>query len=411
MRGALRAAIAGIAMLFAVPAWPADQPPQPASGPGGSDYVSQQVVKRALGSFENPMLVFHAPGEPAVPRPVVIFLHAWGAANPMFYGHWIEHLARKGNLVLWPRMQDVGRTRIQDGVGNAVDSLRAAWPELVADAQARPDPARIAVVGHLAGAPIAANIAAQAVEAGIPAPKLVFLVMPGGITSDPKGRGIALGDLSQIDPGTLMVSIIGDRDHLPADRSARQILREATAVPANRKLFMRVASDDHGFPALSATLAAPGSPKTDYDIAAIKLPPEPPRDPKAPRQPRPRWSADMVLTGPQTILTQQIGNNPRDALDYLAFWRTLDILMGAAFAGQDAQALRTNPQLVDMGRWSNGWPMRRLAADIPRLDPPAPRAQPEAAPGPAPAARPQRPQPSRPQQSRPQQAGPQRITP
>lgn len=114
----------------------------------------------------------------------------------------------------------------------------------------------------------------------------------------------------------------------------------------------------------------------------------------------------MVLTGPQTILTQQIGNNPRDALDYLALWRTFDILMGAAFAGQDAQGLRSNPQLVDMGRWSNGWPMRRLAAEIPKLDPPAPRAQPVATPSPAPAARPVRPRPPRSQQS-----GPQRITP
>ncbi len=179
-------------------------------------------------------------------------------------------------------------------------------------------------------------------------------------------------------------------------------------MPGNRKLFMRVASDDHGFPALSATLAAPGSPNQDYDIAAIKLPTEPPRDPKAPRTQRPRWSADMVLTGPQTILTQQIGNNSRDALDYLAFWRTLDILMGAAFAGQDAQSLRSNTQLVDMGRWSNGWPMRRLAADVPKLDPPAPRAKPETTPAPAPAVRQPRPQPARPQQP---SGGPQRITP
>lgn len=405
MRGMARA-LAGIALLLAFPAWAADQPAQPASGPGGSDYVSQQVVKRALGSFENPVLVFHAPGEPSQPRPVVIFLHAWGAANPMFYGHWIDHLARKGNLVLWPRMQDVGRTRVQDGSDNAVAALQAAWPQLTADAQARPDPERIALVGHLAGAPIAANVAAQSDMAGMPAPKLVFLVMPGGIASDPKGRGIALGDLTRIDPGTLMVSMIGDREHLPSDRAARQILREATNVPGNRKLFMRVASDDHGYPPLSATLAAPGSPFTDYDIAAIKLPPEPPRDPKAPRQPRPRWSADMVLTGPQTILTQQIGNNPRDALDYLAFWRTLDMLMTAAFAGQDAQGLRANAQMLDMGRWSNGWPMRRLSADIPRLDPPAPRAQPTAEPAAAQAPRPQRPRPV-PQQP----AGPQRIVP
>jgi hypothetical protein len=50
----------------------------------------------------------------------------------------------------------------------------------------------------------------------------------------------------------------GDRDHLPTDRAARRILKEAGTVPATRKLFMRAGSDDHGFPSLTATLASPG---------------------------------------------------------------------------------------------------------------------------------------------------------
>src|SRR5690606_15562055 len=183
--------------------------------------------------------------------------------------------------------------------------------------------------------------------------KLIFGVMPGGIASNEKERGILLPDLSTIDGSTLLITMSGDRDYHPSDRASRRILQETSAIPANRKLFMRVSSDDHGFPALTAALASPGSPKADFDGAAIELPPDPPRDPK--QKNTWRWSADMSLTGPQTILTQQLGNNGTDALDFLAFWKTFDMAAEAAFAGEDAQALLRDPKFVDMGTWSDGW--------------------------------------------------------
>jgi hypothetical protein len=158
----------------------------------------------------------------------------------------------------------------------------------------------------------------------------------------------------------------GDRDYLPIDRAARKILQETTAIPANRKLFMRAASDDHGYPALTAALASPGSPKADYNASAIKLPPDPPKDPK--QKNTWRWSADMALTGPQTILTQQLANSGTDTLDYLAYWKTFDMAAAAAFAGRDAAALRRDPKFIDMGTWSDGWPVRRLSADMPKVE-------------------------------------------
>jgi hypothetical protein len=158
----------------------------------------------------------------------------------------------------------------------------------------------------------------------------------------------------------------GDRDYLPSDKASRRILQEASAVPATRKLFMRAGSDDHGFPAMTATLASPGSPKPDYDASSIKLPPDPPRDPK--QKNTWRWSADMSLTGPQTILTQQLENNGTDTLDYLAFWKTFDRAAEAAFAGKDAAALARDPKFIDMRTWSDGWPVRRLSAQMPKVE-------------------------------------------
>ncbi|MFC1455399.1 alpha/beta hydrolase family protein [Microvirga arabica] len=352
--------------LAAPQAQAATPPQQPEQGPGGRDYEVAEVIKRGVGTASAGTFVFHGSDTPAKPRPVVILLHSWGAVNPALYGGWIDHLARKGNLVLFPRFQDVNRSRPADATNLAETLIESALAELANDPNARPDRERVALIGHSAGVPLALNLAAGAGAGKVPAPKLIFGLMPGGIASNEKERGIMLRDLSAIDPQTLIITMSGDRDYLPADRASRLILQQASAVPANRKLFMRAGSDDHGFPAITATLASPGSPKADYDAAAIKLPPDPPRDPK--QKNTWRWSADMALSGPQTILTQQLGNNGTDTLDYLAYWKTFDIAAEAAFAGKDAAALTRDPKFVDMGTWSDGWPVRRLSAQMPKVE-------------------------------------------
>ncbi len=342
----------------------ATPPKQPEQGPGGSDYKISQVAKRAVGTASAGTYVFHGAENAASPRPVVVFFHSWGAVNPSLYGGWIDHLARKGYLVLFPRFQEVNRSRPADASELAATLIKSALETLASDEAAKPDLKRLAFIGHSAGVPIALNVAAGAQASEIPAPKLILGLMPGGIASSEKERGIMLQDLSTIDASTLLIAMSGDRDYLPADRAAKRILQEASAVPANRKLFMRASSDDHGFPAVTATLASPGSPKADYDASAIKLPPDPPKDPK--QRNTWRWSADMSLSGPQTILTQQLGNNGTDTLDYLAFWKTFDMAAEAAFSGKDAASLRRDPKLIDMGTWSDGWPVKRLSAQPPQ---------------------------------------------
>jgi dienelactone hydrolase len=351
----------------------ATPPPQPKSGAGGAEYASGEVTKRAIGRASAATYVFHAAGPAAQPRPVIVFLHAWGATNPQVYGGWIEHLARKGYLVLFPRFQEAGRTRPVDATGNATALVKEAFAELASDAEARPNLDRVALIGHTAGAGIAVNLAATAKTEGLPVPKLLFLAMPGGIASDPKSRGIVLADLSQVDPSTLIVTMSGDREFRAADAVARRILRETTEVPANRKVFMRTLSDDHGFPTLSATLASPGSAKEAFDGSKIKIPPDPPGDPRAQQRARQKWTPDITLSGEQQVLVNQLAGNVTDTLDYLAFWKTFDLAAAAAFAGRDAQALRADPNFTDMGRWSDGWPVKRLSAlDPPKAEPPAP---------------------------------------
>jgi dienelactone hydrolase len=391
MRLRLPCLLLAAALVAPAAAFGAGPPAQPKTGPGGADYVATDVTKRAVGTATSATFVFHAAGPAAEPRPVVVLLHAWGAVNPQIYGGLIDHLARKGYLVLWPRFQEVGKTRPADATANAVTLVKEAFAALADDPAARPDPARVAVIGHSAGAAIAANIAALAKTEGLPVPKLVLGLMPGGVATDAKSRGILLADLGQIDPGTILITMSPDRDHLPADRTGRRILKEAANVPVERKVFMRALSDGHGYPAFSATLASPGAFNDAYDAAKITIAPDPKGDPRAERMRRQKWSADMVLTGEQTVLVQQLANNGTDTLDWYGYWKTIELAASAAFAGKDGQALRNDPALTDMGRWSDGWPVKRLVAEAPRPDAAAPAstgAATSAKPGtPAPSAR------------------------
>ncbi|WP_243373703.1 chlorophyllase/cutinase-like alpha/beta fold protein [Microvirga solisilvae] len=364
----MRRSLTALALLgscLAAPAVFAASPPQrPEKGPGAADYKIAEVIKTGIGTVSSGSYVFYGNDEPAAGRPVVVFFHSWGAVNPALYGGFIDHLARKGYLVIFPRFQEVNRSRPADASLLAETLLNDALSQLNSDQKAKPDLNRVAYIGHSAGMPIALNVAANA--KGGATPKLVFGFMPGGIASNEKERGIMLRDLSTVDPSTLIIAMSGDREHLPIDRASRRLFEATSSVPITRKLFMRASSDDHGYPALTANLASPGSPKADYDASAIKLQPDPPKDPKVKNTWK--WSADMSLSGPQSILTQQLGNNGTDTLDYLAYWKSFEMAAEVAFAGKDASVLSRDPKFIDMGNWSDGWPVRRLSAQTPKVE-------------------------------------------
>ncbi|MGL5735346.1 MAG: alpha/beta hydrolase, partial [Beijerinckiaceae bacterium] len=87
-------------------------PTQPEKGPGGADYTvaANAVKKEAFGSGAQQVFVFTPTGNADKPRPVIVFLHAYGAYNPKIYGAWIEHLVRRDMIVVFPRFQVDART-------------------------------------------------------------------------------------------------------------------------------------------------------------------------------------------------------------------------------------------------------------------------------------------------------------
>jgi acetyl esterase/lipase len=170
--------------------------------------------------------------------PVVLFLHGWGATRPSFYRPWLDHLAREGNAVIYPRYQDSVLEPPPQVLGNVLAGVRQAL------ARVDEDPRSLVVAGHSAGGALAADYAAIARSAKLPVPIAVFSAYPGR-----RLRGVPFG-LPELDPGriaaaTRLVALAGTRDEVVGMRPARRLARLAGARRRSLVVVSDPAASDH----------------------------------------------------------------------------------------------------------------------------------------------------------------------
>lgn len=285
---------------------PPRPPEQPASGPGGSDYVHVSVSKKLYGEGAAAFWLYEPQDPTPTSAPVVIFLHGWGGVNPEIYEAWISHLVRKQRIVIYPVYQELRQTSLSDAVSNAFVDIQGAFAELARPGHVRPDIDKVAVVGHSYGGFLAANYAAEARGHNLPVPKAVMSVEPGGPLP-------LVADYSQIAAGTLMLCILGDQDELAPEPFAPMIFRRSTQVSPQDKDLILMRSDDYGEPDLIADHFAP---------------------------------------------TGRPDGSRVDALDWYGLWKWMDALCEAAFFGLHRHyALGDTPEQRFMGVWSDGQPV------------------------------------------------------
>ena len=332
-------------------------PSQPASGPGGKQYAHASVTKNRYGKGGQEYWVFEPDAPKPATAPVIVLLHGWGGMNPMYYGAWIDHLVKRGNIVIYPRYQASLLTPIQEFTPNTLAAIKDALSRLQTEPEhIKPDLNKFATVGHSVGGILAANVAALASESGLPRVAAVMSVEPG-ITEAP--INIPLADLKKIPAETLLLAVAGDQDTLVHDVDAKRVYKESTRVPANNKDYVTLVSDSHGTPALQASHRAPTAHDKDYD------------------------SGDGIGGGPAEtangagdraggLPTRRIDGQQRDrrerletmmvnALDFYGTWKLFDGLTDAAFYGKNREyALGNTPQQRFMGVWSDGVPVKEL---------------------------------------------------
>lgn len=351
--------------VFSIAAEKPTPPPQPAQGPGGSDYHHAAVRESKYGRGGTEYHLFE-PAEPAPDSaPVIVFLHGWTAIDPWLYGAWIHHLARRGNIVIHCRYQENALTPSPFFTANTVAAVKAALTELEKPGHVKPDPKRFAIAGHSVGGLLTVNLAAVCARHGLPEPRALMSVQPGRSMKTGRGLGVPMENLSELPKEALLLCVTGDHDTVCGDADALRILAESTSIPPDRKNHVILAPDHHGSPALTGTHMAPTS-----------TPADPPDAPVASGQIK-RPSVDILLAAARgdfaparTFLSTPEGRqwrrtefsrtglgeafDPPNAEDF-ALWRLFDSLCDAAFTGKvTVDALALSPRSLNRGAWSDG---------------------------------------------------------
>jgi pimeloyl-ACP methyl ester carboxylesterase len=284
----------------------ATPPKQPEKGPGGKEYAHKVSRQKSYGEGDTQYWIFE-PDQPApATAPVVVFCHGWSAMDPGSYGPWIEHIVRRGNIVIFPRYQANLLTPPADFTDNAIKSLYDAFSELAKDGHVKPDLERVAAVGHSFGGVVCANLAALAQKKGLPKFKAVMPVEPG---AGQFGEGV-FQDYKDIPADTLLLCVAGDDDNITHDTDAKRFFKESTTVAKANKNLLVISSDKHGKPGLSANHFVPSALGTGSPLQTYGL------------------------------------------------WKWFDALTDAAFFGKNrAYALGNTPEQRFMGKWSDGTPV------------------------------------------------------
>ena len=283
------------------------QPNQPPSGPGGSDYKHNKVIKTRYKYGAQQYWIFEPDDPKPESAPLIVFNHGWSAMFPIFYKAWVYHIVKKGNIVVYPRYQFGLYFGFKNFYSNAVQAVKDAIYELENGNHVSPELDKFAIVGHSLGGGITAYMAAYAEDLGLPIPKAIMPVQPAILS---------LVDLSKISNETLMLVIVGEDDDIVGDMSGKKIFYESTQIPVSQKDFVIQVTDTYGKPDLVADHLAP-----------------------------------LCVPFSKTV----------DAMDYYSTWKLFDALTDYAFYGINREYCFDNtPQQRFMGLWSDGTPVKEL---------------------------------------------------
>lgn len=206
----------------------------PATGPGSPTYQHDSVAVYDYAEKENGYWLF----EPVQPRPisanVIVFLHGYGAYNPMIYGQWIKHLVRQGNVVIYPRYQKNIRHPLPKKFSrNVVTAIHNAVDTLWSDKHINPVFDNFSIVGHSYGGTIAAEITANWKRYGIPLPKSIFLCAPG---TGPFKAG-KLDSYANLPEDLKLLVLVHENDYVVGEELGRRVFETATNTPQRNLLI------------------------------------------------------------------------------------------------------------------------------------------------------------------------------
>ncbi len=307
------------------------KPEQPEHGPGGwGEYQHEEIQIIAEYAEEADGYWMYLP---ASPRPdtadVVVFIHGFGAHNPVAYGSWIKHLVSRGNIVIFPRYQKklLIPKPTKKYAPNSAKGIKDAIAYLEREHEIVPRLENVVYTGHSYGAKIAAYFAVKYAEYGLPKPKALYAVQPGTM----EFKGAQLKHYGDMDEDIKVLNVVGEKDKIVGDNLA--LLIHNTAGAKHKNLILSAADKRRKKPKLDVTHAAPCG--LDRDFSAFK---------------RKNYIMKAVYIRAET-----------DAIDYYCYWKLLDALMDCSFYNKNCEyAFGNTEQQTFMGLWSDGNPIEPM---------------------------------------------------
>ncbi len=290
---------------------PPSPPNQSEEGPGGSNYSHASVVRTRYNWGVDQYWIFEPDNPTPSEAPVIIFLHGWSAMFPIFYQPWIDHLVKRGNIVIYPRYQRGLYFGFEEFDDNALEAVIQAFEKLKTGSHIAPDVDKVAITGHSLGGGFTAFIAAEAEKQGLPIPKAIMPVQPAI-------RSSQIINYSSIAEETLMLVVVGEDDTVVGAADGKQIFYGIEHIPLDKKDFIIQTTDTYGTPSLLADHMAP------VCIFSLRSP---------------------------TV----------NAMDFFSTWKLFDALTDYAFYGTSKEyCLGNTSEQRFMGLWSDGTPVKEL---------------------------------------------------
>ena len=289
---------------------PPTPPQQPTEGPGGSNYSHDSVRQSRYGFGVRQFWIFEPSDPTPESAPLIVFNHGWAAFFPLYYKAWIDHLVKRGNIVVYPRYQLGLVLGTRSATQNAIHAVQKAITILQNGDHVTPDLEKFAILGHSLGGGITAEMAVLAEEQGLPFPRAVMPVQPF-IRLD-----TMMKNFHDIPASTFLLVVVGENDTIVGNFSGKTIFTTADQIPLDRKDFIIQRTDRHGKPALVADHVAP-----------------------------------LCIPGSSNV----------DAMDYFSTWKLFDALTDYAFYGIEQEyCLGNTPEQRFMGYWSDDVPVKEL---------------------------------------------------
>lgn len=304
-----------------------------------------------LGEGMHRIYVF-LPAEPSVDgkTPFVFFHHGWQGMDPKNYGALIDHLARAGDVVLFPVYQDSDTTSPQIVVANVAAAERDALVELEKRG-ITPDTERVVYFGYSMGAAISLKLAVSAGAEHLPWPQALVLAAPGDAYHVARGANAksiwpAVGELRSTLPIAIVTGATDKAIGLPAGRKLALALC-ASAVRPDRRVLLVLSGDEHAGKKVSAGHGSPGAPDSRYDFP-LEMPVH---------------RVPLHIAGRNGFEESASLNQ----LDFFGYWKVLDAVIGSLTAAPSTSRSYVPPPIVFrkgtpgqtyMGTWPDGTPFR-----------------------------------------------------